>query len=356
LEPEAGRDVGAKARKEESKVPSIERTNSTPVEPSAGADAPGLPQAQSATAPRVLRDVSPAGNREKTEKEKKRNKKKIGSTKGEPKVPVSGVGQRDRSRVANTNNSNLDPIRNPRDVPMGIKDRRLPIEIVLDQMIDDTPSLRHLTAFEPSSLLDWIDMISITRREAFRSFPSNTPLPTVPDTLRIKVLDAFKEALDTARINMPLPVGPFVLSEGEKLLAKALEIESRRADLLEHQATMLRSELVTALKRWEVFIAVLLPEVPEPKDVTEELSQVYKQRLRSLHSLTSLSGTKQVIVSREHAEVMNAYRNRRKKVHRRTSRGGAETGQGGGAAEAASASSSDAESSLWSSSSEEEDD
>jgi CO dehydrogenase/acetyl-CoA synthase gamma subunit (corrinoid Fe-S protein) len=178
----------------------------------------------------------------------------------------------------------------------------------------------------------------------------------VPGASKIKVLSDFHDMLDTESLSLRTPSSTFVLSEGEWLLAKALDVESRRADLLEHQVKMLRSELVTVLKRWEVFLVAFLPDL-DSVGVTDELrTAIHKERLESLNSLEALRVTRKVVVLPEHAKAIDKLRARNKSIHRQGTRDVVKDDGEDEPTEDSELCLSSGECSIWSSPSEEEDD
>jgi hypothetical protein len=132
-------------------------------------------------------------------------------------------------------------------VPMDFVDTRPALDILIDDMIESRPSLKSLSKFEQGSVLDYIDMIGLTREEVFKGFPDAIQelpvLPVAPESRSFhRMMAEFADQHDRPEVR--------------NRLEEALRLECKRADLLEYQVSMFRSELVTALKRWKVLTTV----------------------------------------------------------------------------------------------------
>lgn len=241
----------------------------------------------------------------------------------------------------------------PENVPMEIMDLRSEVEKLVDGLIDGRPALRDLTAFEAGSVLDYIDMIGLTREEVFREFPVGKPeLPSVPGCKRLEILDDMQrgQTMEGAVLSPDEVINS--LAEREQHLAKALDLECRRADLLECQVKMLRSELVIALKRWKMMTVALWPGINCGCLSDEQKRAAYLERLRSLDRVEAMSAGKFVRLQAEDAKVLDSFRNRHRKVQRRDT---VASGEDCDSEEDSSGCLSSGSSPIWSSSSEGDD-
>lgn len=193
-------------------------------------------------------------------------------------------------------------------------DSRSRSETWIDDCIKRRPSFDRLETFAEGSILEYIDLLGVSRESVFQEFPASVPnLPLIPsgyagttnwrwlmdkvvgdiggygllvdptvDTSSAPFEDTKQEddaqsrggsqdstyskddarASKTNAANEREGIGnlPFSIDQEQaQRLAEALNLECRRADLLQFQVRMLRSELVTALKRLDIALETLLP-------------------------------------------------------------------------------------------------
>jgi len=290
--------------------------------------------------------LNPLGTAKSTNKKGKKGGKATGKSKKSDKRRT----RRDRKAKEKVNNDTYseDEVIMPK-VPMRVKDTRNELEKYIDGLINAHDALRDLKAFEKGSMLEYIDLIGVSRAEAFAEFPEDVrELPIVPGSKGIgELLSKLKGAQEPADGNMK-PENRIAASKWKQdCLLDALNLESRRADLLEYQVKMLRNELVLALKRWKVLgTGVISSLICECRSQDQKLNGV-KEGMRSLNTAEPLNTGKSISLRKEHAAVMETYRKR--KTYDSANEESSSDTEGG--SDVNSIRSSD----IWSSSSEDED-
>ncbi|KIW04057.1 uncharacterized protein PV09_04875 [Verruconis gallopava] len=125
-----------------------------------------------------------------------------------------------------------------RDVPIAIRDRRSDLTKLVDRIIEKRPTLRSLDKFEPGSIPDYVDRLGLTREQAAIKFSRD-----VQHAYPCQKRKRQHEYISSTR--------------REASLAAALDLERRRADVLEYQAMMFKAELIQEIKRFKVLSAVI---------------------------------------------------------------------------------------------------
>ena len=276
-----------------------------------------------------------------------RQKERARKTKRKNKKHRSDDTQRRRRSSFHHREEGIDASMDASDPPMRLIDTRTDLETYVDGLISDSPILDRLEAFEEGSVLDYIDMIGITRDEAFASFPKEiSELPSVPGSQGIEsVLEKIKRATPLGSRSTPAFQKLDDMLARQDLLMDALTLESRRADLLQYQVMMLRNELVLALKRWKVLSTGAMSFMICQCRSGEEKRREVQRSVEDFKPAERLSNGKFVHLHREHAEIMDAFRKRHRDDRGR---------DGNESDEDLSEDSSIPSSEIWSSSSEEE--